>query len=187
MNKKTTEEKKPKQKAEKPIEILEPISAPRLVSYKMTATIRTGEYQNIIPEIMVEGGTIEDARDILCSEINLLRKAYDPSFRPVQVTPKVNPEPRGDVKPAPEAVKPAKVDPKPVEEVKAPQEPVKAQKEVSVAFDKAEKALTSCQTEKALDLIVEQVMKSAKLNDKEKQVLIDMANTKAEIFNGNGK
>lgn len=132
----------------KVVEVPEPeiVSGPRLVSYKITATIRTGEYQNVIPEIMVEGGTIDEARTILTKEIDTLKAKYDPNVRKV-VAPAVAPQPT----------------------TQAPVEPQGVQK--SEPFLAAEKVIVAAKSIGALDMIETQIDKSVKLSGDEKDEL----------------
>lgn len=148
-----------------PVVEIETVTTPRLVSYKITATIRTGEYQNIVPEIMVEGGTIEEARTILTQEIDTIRSKYDPSVRrvvaPVQPKPVV-PAPTTTAAPAilvatnEQAPEPA---PAPV---------------LSTPFQTAEKVILAAKSNDALDMIEAQIKKSVKLNNVEKDTLLMM-------------
>jgi len=92
---KTIKEKKvvsPAKEKKEPKEITpEVYSEPRLVSYKMTAIIRTGEYQSVTPEILIEGGTLEEASAILTKEIDAIKLKYDPTIKRVVSAPVVNP------------------------------------------------------------------------------------------------
>lgn len=68
-----------------PVEVESGVSGVRLISYRMSATIRTGDFQNVIPEIVVEGGTIEEARFVLTQEIDFIKEKYAP--QPKRVAP----------------------------------------------------------------------------------------------------
>jgi len=151
---------------------IETITEPRLVSYKITATIRTGEYQNIVPEIMVEGGTIEEAREILTNEIDLIKVKYDPNVRrvvnqPATVKP-VAPAPVPVTAPAPiKPVAPAPVAPAPVA-------PVEVVTPKSAPFLAAEKIILAAKSPDAINLTEKQVEASTRLTDGEKETLLLM-------------
>jgi hypothetical protein len=166
LEKKVTKPVATKNKEVKEIEI-ETVSEPRLVSYKMTATIRTGEYQNVVPEIMVEGGTMEEARTILMNEVDLIKAKYDPSVRRVVNSP----APVKAVTPAPVAPVTAPV--KPIAPVTAPEAPVNTT-EKSAPFLAAEKVILASKSVDALNLTEKQVEASTKLTDGEKETLLLM-------------
>ena len=115
----------------------------KLISYKMTATIKTGDYQNIIPEILVEGGTIDEAETILMQHIDMLREKYGPAKA------KSNPV---VLAPLPTIVAPV-----------APTE--------SESFKKAAQAIKTAYSPEAITLIRTQIQASKKLDDEEKSQL----------------
>jgi hypothetical protein len=126
-----------------------------LISYSMKMTIPTGQYANIIPEIVVKAGTIEQAHDFIAPHFNKLWKEYYlvSERRPEPVAPQQAP---------------------------APQPPAS-----SVAFTKASQAIASCLSMEALDIIQHQIEKSVKLNEDDKVGLLKMSTVRAmELKNG---
>lgn len=139
-----------------------------MVSYSIKMTIPTGQYANIIPEIVVTAGTIEEAHDYIAPHMNKLWKEYYMiSERPTSV-PKTTPEPI-NVPVTPEV----KVTPQ------IPVAPITA-----VAFTKASQAISSCLSQQALDLIMNQIKLSVKLDEKEKDKLYVLVINKQKELNG---
>ncbi len=128
-----------------------------MISYSIRMTIPTGAYANIIPEIIVKAGTVEEAEAYVIPHMNKLWKEYFMcSERPVKPAEK-----------APEASKPL---PEEVKTVPVVAEAVPAPAS-AVALNKATQAIASCMSKEALDLISAQVEKSVKLNDENKVAL----------------
>lgn len=179
------------------VEIPEVVSEPRLVSYKMTATIRTGEYQNIIPEILIEGGTIEEARMILTNEVNTLRLQYDPSFKKVapktsvqSPTPKIPVTPSEPVSPVlpatpiVDSVTPV-VEPK-LQNIAEEENPVSLGidgVQRSIPYIAAERVIMATKSMDALEMIENQIEKSVKLEEAEKdELLLKIIGIRKELY-----
>lgn len=193
---KTIKEKKvvaPAKVKKEPKEIIpETYSEPRLVSYKMTAIIRTGEYQSVTPEILIEGGTLEEASAILTKEIDAIKLKYDPTIKRVVSAPIVNPvvPPTPPVRTTAPAPATALVSPptKTVADTIPPGTPITvngqptgmvtpgAKEEVSKSepFIAAEKVIVAAKSMDALEMIEGQVERSVKLTEDEKHVLLLM-------------
>jgi hypothetical protein len=149
-------------KKEKKIKVSKPQGEQKakveLVSYSIKMTIPTAQFANIIPEIVVKAGTVEEAHDFIAPHMNKLWKEYDMiSERPATVT---------------------KVAPAPVAPVEVPVAP-----DTAVAFQKASQAVASCLSQDALDLIAAQIKKSVKLDDKEKDKLYVLVINKQKELN----
>jgi hypothetical protein len=70
-----------------------------LVSYSIKMTIPTAQYANIIPEIVVKAGTVEEAHDYIAPHMNKLWKEYYmiSERRPEPVAPQQAPAPATSV------------------------------------------------------------------------------------------
>jgi len=130
-----------------------------LISYSMKMTIPTGQYANIIPEIVVKAGTIEQAHDFIAPHFNKLWKEYY-----------LVSERRPEVKPV------APVAPAPVVNQMPPAS--------SVAFTKASQAIASCLSLEALEIISKQIGASVKLTEQDKEFLVKLVATKFIELNG---
>jgi hypothetical protein len=117
-----------------------------LISYSMKMTIPTGQYANIIPEIVVKAGTIEQAHDYIAPHFNKLWKEYYlvSERRPEPVKPTGVPIVSPETTPAPAS---------------------------SVAFTKASQAITSCLSHKAMEMLKNQIAISTKLTPEDKEKL----------------
>jgi len=127
----------------------------KLVSYAIKMVIPLERYANIQPEIIVKGGTLEEAHAYCSGHLNKLWKEY------YMITER---------RETPEPVKPP-VAP----EIIAQQPPAS-----SVALSKATQAIQSCLSLEALDLIAVQVEKSVKLTNEDKNALGPILATKFE-------
>ena len=157
-----------------------------MISYAIKMVIPTGAYANIQPEIVVKAGDMETAHAFIAPHINKLWKEYymvsERVNQPAPVAPKVDTTP----KPAPKTAETAPEAPKlPVDEnnkvnvaTVVPPAPASA-----VALDKASKAISSCMSLEALNLISTQVEKSVKLTDDNKVVLRALVVEKTKDFN----
>ncbi len=132
-----------------------------MISYSIRMTIPTGAYANIIPEIIVKAGTVEEAEAYVIPHMNKLWKEY------FMCSERLN-QPAKLAEKAPEAPKmpPVVENPAPVVADEAVPAPASA-----VALNKATQAIASCMSKEALALIEAQVEKSVKLNDENKVAL----------------
>ena len=111
----------------------------KLISYTIRAVIRTGEYTNIAPEIVVEARTISDAEEILLPHIeSLFDKYLNFTEKPREVKKEAS-EPKKEVS-----------------------------NTTSEAFEKAKSAIDNCMTVEALDLIEKKINESEKLTNRDK-------------------
>lgn len=95
-----TEEKEPTVPEKKVAKERKPRTVkPKMVSYSMKMTIPTGQYANIVPEIVVKGGTMEDAHHFIAPHMNKLWKEYylinERRPKPAPVAPSPEPPPSG--------------------------------------------------------------------------------------------
>ena len=134
----------------------------KLVSYKMGMVIPTDDYANIQPEIVVEGGTMQEAHDFIAPHMNKLWKEYYliGRRRKEVVTPTPAPTPAPVAQP--EVTSPAS----------------------SVAMVKATQAIQSCMSIDALDIIQNQVLVSVKLTEEDQKNLMPLIEAKREELNG---
>jgi len=159
-----------------PVELEAVGSVVRLVSYKMSATIRTGDFQNVIPEITVEGGTIEAARLVLTQEIDFIKEKYAP--QPKRVVPVV-PAP---VAPAP--VAPAPVAPAPVAPAANNRLLAGMSTTYTAGLAKTLDIIEACKSIDAVTVIQGQIEVSVKLSQKEKDfALLEIARKLAKLAN----
>lgn len=170
----------------------------KLISYTLKAVIPTGMYANIQPEVTVQARTIQEAERAVMPYIEALFAKYR-SDTQVVVTPSTPVRPAPSQAPA-QAQKPVEApkatvaqptaQAKPTAEVKAPEAPAKpvettsAPIELSVPFQRAEAAVKSCTSKEALKLVTDQITKSVKLTQEEKNTLIMLATDKSKEFNG---
>lgn len=150
-------EKEPKPKVKKVVARVKP----ELISYSIKMTIPTAPFANIVPEIIVKAGTVEEAHDFIAPHMNKLWKEYFMiNERRVEVT---------------------QATPPPVVNIT----PVVANSPVSsVAFTKASQAIASCLGLDAFNLIVNQVNASVKLTDEDKEKLGPVLEAKYNELNG---
>jgi hypothetical protein len=141
-----------------------------LVSYSIKMTIPTGQYANIVPEITVKAGTVEEAHDYIAPHMNKLWKEYfmiserpQPAAKPVVPVKPVS-QPTGTVA---DSLNP----------------PVNQMPPVAVvAYTKASNAIASCMSLEALDVIAGQIKKSVKLEDKDKdKLMVELINKQKEL------
>ena len=173
-------------KEKKTIKKAEPKSKVSMVSYSIKMVIPTGQYANIQPEIIVKGGTVEEAHDYIAPHMNKLWKEY------YLINERRPEEPKKPLAKKQEAMT--------VEEVakatngqvfgggvpegtsSAPESPASG-----VAFVKASQAIEACVSLDALELIQSQVIKSVKLSHKDKENLMPKLEDKSnELFEKNG-
>jgi hypothetical protein len=135
------------------------------LTYSIKATIPTGPYANIIPEITVEADTLDEASALVLPHIELLYMKYlNYTERRQPYTPPVV------------AIKPPVVAEVNVGTV--------IENPVSTAFEKAKTAVETCRSTEALEMIIEQIKKSVKLTDKEKDAMFVITINKQKEFNG---
>lgn len=143
-----------------------------MVSYSIKMTIPTGQYANIIPEIVVKAGTPDEAHQYIAPHMNKLWKEYFMiSERKTEV-----------VKPVAKVETP--VAPTPTAEPVNTPAPAEASPVSDVALVKATQAIESCLSTEALDLIIKQIGVSTKLTDENKQSLLPIVEAKSKKLNG---
>ena len=157
---KNTEEKKTVAPRKRAVKKVAPQNEVEMISYAIKMTIPTGQYANIIPEIVVKAGNPEEAHAYIAPHMNKLWKEYFMiSERKKDVVKPVQPKP--EVAPVEEA--------SPVSDV---------------ALVKATQAIQSCMSTEALDLIIKQIGVSVKLTEENKKSLLPLIETKSKELNG---
>ncbi len=139
----------------------------KLISYTLKAVIPTGQYANIQPEITVQSVSIEAAERAVMPYIeSLFAKYRDGGVKPVEAVA---------IKPVtPTPIKPVSI---PVQKSEMPVVPPVAAAAVvspivlTVPFNRAKGAIESCMSKEALKLVSDQIEKSTKLIDSEKEEL----------------
>lgn len=129
----------------------------KLVKYTMGATIPTGEYSNLRPEITVEAETLQEAEEFMIPYIEHL-------FNILGVHTITFGQPDQEKK----------------------EENVQQEVPLSEAYLKAFNTLNNCVTIEALNLIVAAIDKSVKLSVDEKKLLLNISAKKAEEISNNG-
>jgi len=130
----------------------------QLTSFTVKATIATGAYSNICPEITVYSETIEEARSYCMPIIEDMFKQYTGYLEnKVEIKPSVK---------ITQTITPINV----VTNKKEPEMNITI-KEETEAFKAAEKTIASCYSLEALKLIEDRIAKSTKLTEKEKLAL----------------
>lgn len=174
--KKTTEKKvTPVTKKKVTPKIKKPVV--QMVSYSIEMTIPTGAYANIKPQIVVKGGSIQEAHDFVAPHMNKLWKEYfminerrpePPKTQPAySIIPPTYPT-QAQIDTLVDTFDGKVID-------KVPVQPP----ESSVAFVKATQAIDSCLSLEALDLIQAQVIKSVKLTHEDKEKIMPMLEKKS--------
>lgn len=149
----------------------------KLISYTLKAVIPTGAYENLQPEITVEADTIENAYRFCIEHVEELRSKYSINA-PLVVGSQIE-IPEGQLR---------RTSTNPVlENTVGSTETSSSATIPSPAFGKAKQAIDSCLTPEALDLIAQQIIKSVKLNELEKNSLLIIASNKVQEFNGTDK
>lgn len=149
----------------------------KMVTYSIKMTIPTGPYANIVPEIVVRGGSIEEAHNFIAPHMNKMWKEYY-LVNERRPEPAPMPMPEFTLKPAPNMSTTIGT---PVATTSTPamKEPeVEAPPASSVALIKATKAIESCLSVDALDIIANQVNVSVKLTDEDKAKLMPLIDAK---------
>lgn len=159
-----------------------------MVTYSIKMTIPTGQYANIVPEIVVRGGSIEEAHNFIAPHMNKMWKEYYlvNERRPFQA-------PQGDTTAQHIHI--------PLDQTSYPNDTyttttfkpttgnnvaVETPPASSVALIKATNAIESCLSIDALDIIANQVNVSVKLTDEDKAKLMPLIDAKyAELNNKN--
>lgn len=142
----------------------------KLVTYEMKAIIPTGMYANIQPCIVVQSDTLENAERAVMPHIEALFAKYRDGGAPVVTNPPVKP------------TSPAKAPTQAISQSVKTEEPKSSATTattteekpaiiLTVPFTRAKTAIESCTSISALNLIEDQVTKSVKLIDTEKQEL----------------
>jgi hypothetical protein len=171
---------------ETPSEIKIKIPKYELLSYTVRATIPTGMYANIIPEITIKAATLEIAERAVMPHIEALFAKYREGV-PVNVNVPIRPVVK-PVAPAPVITEVKQAISQSVEVPKVETVVTTASAEpaivLTVPFTRAKTAIESCASLGALALIEEQVRVSPKLIDSEKQLLAPEILKKRKTFNG---
>lgn len=176
----------------KPKKIKSPV---KMVTYSIKMTIPVAAYANIIPEIVVQGGTIEEAHNFVIPHMNRLWKEYylvnEKRAEPVTGTAPIStftPPPLATTPPPDPSYNISPTLGTPIVTINDKGQIVPAPPASSVAFIKATKAIESCLSLEALDIIDKQVANSVKLTDEDKAKLLLLMETKyAELDKPSGK
>lgn len=168
--------KTPKKEVKKAVKTPK-VPAVKLVSFTITAIIPTEPYGNIQPAITVQAANIEDAKAVVLPHIDALMAKYSMNAPKVSgITTKAPETPAAKVQTTPAAK---------ALENKAPEAPKKEEKpaeEASVPYQKAQNAIKTAYSLKALELISDQIIFSKKLHEGEKLRLQPLvAAKKAEL------
>lgn len=149
------------------------VSKVELVTYSMKMTIPTGNFANIIPEILVKADSINEAHEYISTHMNKLWKEY---YLILERKPEAVAKPVKTVNaPVPAEAQKAQVVVTPAETQKSPV--------ASAAYDKATQAITSCLSLDALTLIEKQVKASVKLEPGDKIRLFKLCDVRKEQLN----
>jgi hypothetical protein len=157
----------------------------QMVTYSIKMTIPTAAYANIIPEIVVKGGSIEEAHNFVIPHMNRLWKEYylvnerrpEPvaTQYPVPFPSTQIPSTSGVMMSSLENISSTTGTPiMTIQDGKI----VPAPPASSVALIKATKAIESCLSVDALDIIDKQVANSVKLTDEDKAALLPLMEKK---------
>jgi hypothetical protein len=178
-------EKKPENNMDKVVKKTNKVKAKKvkLIRYTVKATIPTGAYANICPEVVVEAETLEQAERAVMPHIEALFAKYREggeikvNYPPVSptivygpatgpMTPKVyvGDDMSTTITSSTTAVAPAIT--------------------MSEPFNRAKRAIEGCTTVEASQLIEDQVGKSVKLTGDEKQQLFTLVLLKRKEING---
>jgi hypothetical protein len=170
---------------ETPSEIKIKIPKYELLSYTVRATIPTGMYANIIPEITIKAATLEIAERAVMPHIEALFAKYREGDRAPIKKEDIKP---GKVIVVPPVVLPPQHTPETMQPVvktgDVTPETTASTIVLTVPFTRAKTAIESCASLGALALIEEQVRVSPKLIDSEKQLLAPEILKKRKTFNG---
>lgn len=166
----------------------------KLLTYTLKAVIPTGQFANIQPEITVQAATIQDAERATMPYIESLFAKYRNGGSTVQVQVSTPVDPIKPVAQPAQAVpqKPQPVAPQPTAQA---QGPVTAQATVpekvpeasivlTVPFNRAKSAVESCTSKEALRLVSDQITKSTKLTQEEKNTLTMLVSDKGAQLDG---
>jgi len=150
----------------------------QMVTYSIKMTIPTAAYANIIPEIVVKGGSIEEAHNFVAPHFNRLWKEYYlvNERRPEPVIPQT-PSSSGTYIPPVKLENISSTTGTPIMTIQDGKI-VPAPPASSVALIKATKAIESCLSVDALDIIDKQVANSVKLTDEDKAALLPLMEKK---------
>jgi len=138
----------------------------KLVKYTIGATIQTGPYSNIRPEITVEAETLNQAEEFVFPYIEHLFNTF------LNFTERANPmqeeytTPNNDIE----------------EKTDDPQTEIV----LSEAYNKALNTLNNCTSIESVNMVVQAIDKSVKLNVDEKKILLNQSAKKLEEINSNG-
>ena len=166
-----------------PLPLPQPVE---MVSYSIKMVIPTGAYANIQPEIIVKAGSIEQAHEFIAPHLNKLWKEYYmiSERRPEPVKPPTVPPPPTPMPVAENVVTYTKTpNPSTVTVSNPTSSPVEQSPVSGVAFLKATQAIQSCLSPEALNLIMNQIEKSTKLEKQEKLDLMVLVARKSDELN----
>lgn len=159
-----------------------------MISYSIEMTIPTGQYANIKPQIVVKAGNVEDAHNFIAPHMNKLWKEYylvnERRPEPVKVpvaNPVIDKSTITETKPSGVEMIINTFGGKVIEdEIQPPAS--------SVALVKATQAIESCLSLDALELIQQQIIKSVKLTEQDKESLMPLLlNKSTELTEKNEK
>lgn len=155
-----------------------PKSTVKLVTFSVKATIPTGQFANIIPEIVVTAATLEEAKAYALPQMEAL---YDQYLNFLENRKEIKAGEVRTVEPAVKAPQTAetsqKTDDKGV--FPAPKAPVQAGG-TSEAFQKAKTAIDSAYMPDAIELLGKQIQKSERLTDDEKKQLAVLVEARSQ-------
>jgi len=176
-------------KAEKKVAKKEVKKVVEMISYSIRMTIPTGQYANIIPEIVVKAQNPEEAHAYITPHMNKLWKEYfmiaerkKEVVKPVEeTTVSIGSVP---FVPLPVDNPPVAVDGKTYNQTGYKAPPVTPSPIADVAIVKATQAIQSCMSTEALDLIIKQIGLSTKLTAENKDSLLEVIEERSKQLNG---
>lgn len=179
-----------KEKEEKTTEVIASapeVSTVKFLTYKMSTTVKSGEYSNVIAEIYVEGGLLDEAEELLMRHIDAFREKYNPTAKKLVVPALVAPKPVvapvvliAPVAPVAFVVPVTATPPLPL----ASNVTSTVDMARSEAYLKARNAIQGAKSLATMEIIKNQIIKSIKLTDEEKQDVIAEYAIKIDELNG---
>jgi len=155
-----------------------------MISYSIRMTIPTGQYANIIPEIVVKAQNPEEAHAYITPHMNKLWKEYFMIAERKKEIVKPIEETTVPFVPLPVDNPPVAVDGKTYNQTGYKTPPVTPSPIADVAIVKATQAIQSCLSTEALDLIIKQIGLSTKLTVENKDSLLEVIEEKSKQLNG---
>ncbi len=163
------------------------VKAPKfkLISYTIKATIPTGQYANICPEVTVQAETIEAAERAVMPYIETLFARYrDGGPKPVEPTSDLRPIKFVEHPLSPITNTGSTPSKTPTPAPVASPQPIAPAIVLTVPFTRAKDALMSCTSLDAFELVIKQIRASTKLISSEKVELEILAAKKFVDLNG---